>query len=242
MTKSHTPRCIFVRHGQTEWSKSGQFTSITDLSLTEFGVKQMRATGLNLIGSSKNLNNNFIEIENLKYIITSPRKRALQTRDLLLESISNDEKNSIIYDIDNDIREWDYGDYEGLKTDQIKELRKSRGLNSNDWEIWGNGCENGENYKQITERVDRVINKIRKIHKEALENDECCDIVVVAHGHILRCFAARWVGREINVNPQFVLDAGGVGVLSYQHRNIDEPAICLAGAFVVPAEEEGAGI
>lgn len=233
--KAPTPRVIFVRHGQTEWSKSGQYTSITDLELTDFGVKQMKNTGKHLIGTSPY---QLIKPDSLKHVFTSPRTRAKQTVQLLLGELDDFTKSQIPVEEVNDIREWEYGDYEGLLTKQIVELRESRGLGS-DWNIWRDGCEKGEDYTQVTERVDSVIQKIQSIHKKALDNNEACDIIVVGHGHILRCFAARWVGKEINVNPQFMLDAGGVGVLSYQHHNIEEPALFLAGAFVVPVEEQG---
>ncbi|KAI0462192.1 hypothetical protein LJB42_004280 [Komagataella kurtzmanii] len=236
MARTPAPRVIFVRHGQTEWSKSGQYTSHTDLPLTPFGVKQMDATGKSLVGNS---NTNLIQPRNLKLVITSPRKRAIQTKDLLLGALSPETKARIPHQIGEDIREWEYGDYEGLKTKEIYALRKSRGLDQDGhiWQIWPDGCENGETFEQVTERIDNLIKEIRKIHKKALDNNEHCDILVVAHGHILRCFAARWCGHPINENPQFVLDAGGVGVLSYQHHNVEEPALQLAGAFVVPVEE-----
>lgn len=235
--KAPTPRVIFVRHGQTEWSKSGQYTSVTDLELTPFGVKQMKNTGKALIGESPF---QIIKPKNIKMILTSPRKRAKQTVQLLLEGCHG---VTIPVEEENNIREWEYGDYEGLKTAEIIALRKKRGLEiSDDWNIWRDGCENGEDYTEVTKRVDLVIKRIREIQSKAIDNNETCDIMVVAHGHILRCFAARWVGREINCNPLFLLDAGGVGVLSYQHHCIDEPALALAGAFVVPVEEEGADL
>lgn len=238
--KTPCPRVIFVRHGQTEWSKSGQYTSVTDLSLTPFGVRQMKCTGKNLIGDKPS---QLIKPANVKNIITSPRTRAKQTVELLLESVPELDKKHIVVHEDNDIREWEYGDYEGLLTQQIIDLRQSRGLDKDSdhvWNIWQDGCENGEVHSQVSDRIDNLIAKIRGWHKTALENDEACDTIVVAHGHILRCFVARWVGRDINKNPDFLLDAGGVGVLSYAHHNINEPAIYLAGAFVVPMEEEDA--
>ncbi|VEU23805.1 DEKNAAC104992 [Brettanomyces naardenensis] len=240
MAKSRCPRLIFIRHGQTEWSKSGQYTSRTDLPLTEYGVRQMRATGRILIGYG---GNNLVKPAELKLVISSPRKRALETRDLLLESLPESQKMGIREEIDPDIREWEYGRYEGLTTEQIKADRKKKGYKDADnWTIWKCGCENGEDADQVTERVDRLIAKVRKLHKKAIDDDEYCDILVVGHGHILRCLAARWVGRRIDCNPQFMLDAGGVGVLSYQHHNIEEPAIYLTGAFLVPVEEEGHGL
>lgn len=225
------PRLIFVRHGQTEWSKSGQHTSITDLDLTDVGVAQMRATGQHLIGDSPL---SFLNVNNVKCVITSPRKRAKETAKYLFEGTNV----NVPVTEDDEIREWEYGDYEGLLTAQIVKLRKERGLDKErDWSIWEDGCENGEDYKQVTKRVDSVIAKIRDIHRQAFATKEPCDVVLVAHGHILRCLAARWVGKEINENPQFVLDAGSVGVLTYQHHNIDEPAISLGGAFRIPVDE-----
>lgn len=238
MAKSHTPRCILIRHGQTEWSKTGQYTSITDLSLTPYGVKQMKMTGSKLIGPT---NNKLINPNDVKLIITSPRKRAIETKDLLFESIKDSQ--NIPTKIDENIREWEYGDYEGLLTQQIIDLRASRGLpNAEKWNIWEYGCENGETADEVTIRVDKIISEIRAIHEKYLNNNENCDILVIAHGHILRCFAARWIDAPINKNPKFMLDAGGVCVLSYQHHNINEPALYLTGAFTAPVEEEGADI
>lgn len=233
-----TPRLIFVRHGQTEWSKSGQYTSITDLELTKFGVAQMRNTGKHLIGNTPF---QMIKPGNLKLIITSPRTRAKQTAGLLLEGLDAETKAQIPISEDNDLREWEYGDYEGLTTPQILELRKQRGLDQDGtrWTIFQKGCENGEDHLEVTARIDRLIARIRAVHAKAIEDGVACDVLIVAHGHILRCFAARWVGRPLNVNPDMVLDAGGVGVLSYQHCNIEEPAFYLSGAFTVPVEEEG---
>lgn len=240
MAKAPCPRVIFVRHGQTEWSKSGQYTSVTDLELTPFGVKQMANTGKLLIGNGPL---QFLKPADLKHIYVSPRTRAKQTVQLLLKEVPEDQKAHFIMKEENDIREWEYGDYEGLKGAQIIELRKKRGLADADkWNIWEYGCENGETWEQIHERVDKVIAEIREIHLDALKKEEACDILVVAHGHILRCFAARWVGRPVHCNPQFMLDAGGVGVLSYQHHNIEEPAVFLTGAFQVPTEELGADL
>lgn len=236
MTK-HTPRLIFVRHGQTVWSKSGQYTSVTDLDLTPFGVTQMRNTGKHLIGDTPF---QMIKPRNIKVMLTSPRLRATHTAELLLESVDEAQRLKIAVAIDGDLREWEYGDYEGLKTEEILQLRKLRGLDQHgeQWNIWKYGCENGENFEQVTARLDRLIGRIKEIHAKAIEDNEECDVVIVAHGHILRCFAARWVGRLIDVNPQLLLDAGGVGVLSYQHCNINEPAFYMSGAFVVPVEEE----
>ncbi|KAG7661447.1 uncharacterized protein J8A68_005025 [[Candida] subhashii] len=238
MTKVPTPRVIFVRHGQTEWSKSGQHTSVTDLELTPFGVQQMRNTGKSLIGT-KGLH--MIEPQNITHIFVSPRLRARHTVELLLDGVNETIKEKIPVVVTEDIREWEYGDYEGLKTHEIKELRQKRGLDQEtSWSIWRDGCENGEVHTDVKTRLDRFIEGIKTIHRDAIANNITSDIIVVAHGHILRCLVARWVERELDCNPMLMLDAGGVGVLSYQHHNCDEPAIYLAGAFTVPVEEEGA--
>lgn len=266
MTKAPTPRTIFIRHGQTEWSKSGQYTSITDLPLTDFGVGQMRRTGNALFSTG------FINPDHLNYIFTSPRKRAIQTLNLMLESLPEDIKKNIRIVVDNDLREWDYGDYEGLTSSQIKALRAKRGLEIADkWEIWKDGCENGEKSEQVGLRLSRVIARIQNVHRRYIRENKPCDVLVFAHGHTLRYFAGLWfkLGVEVPIdsnvpkyvksyeddtvepveiesyrylkeNPNFILDAGGVGVLSYAHHNCDEPALLLAGAFVVPPEEAGA--
>lgn len=124
-SKAPTPRVIFIRHGQTEWSKSGQYTSITDLPLTDFGVKQMRNTGKHLIGPSPF---QLIKPENLKNVFTSPRLRAKQTVELLLEGLNDMAKAKLLTTEEDNLREWEYGDYEGLLTSQIIELRNKRGL------------------------------------------------------------------------------------------------------------------
>lgn len=252
-----TARTIIIRHGQTEWSKSGQYTSFTDLSLTEFGVQQMKKTGIELFK-----NTNFLEADNLKYIITSPRKRALQTISYILECLTEEERSKIRVVIDEDLREWEYGDYEGLLTSEIIELRKSRGLDKEKpWLIWRDGCENGESSKAVGIRLSRCIKRIQNLQKDSLLRKEANDILVFAHGHTLRYFAGLWFGlgvdipsedvtpyeksfnedsidvvepetlQYLNQNPNFLLEAGGVGVLSYAHGNINEPALSLSGIY-----------
>jgi len=89
------------------------------------------------------------------------------------------------------------------------------------------------------ERCDRLITEIReKWHKPAFRGEGKEDVLVVAHGHLLKAFAMRWIGRGLGEGVQLVLEAGGVGTLSYEHRNIEEPAILLGGAFVVGDEKE----
>lgn len=116
------------------------------------------------------------------------------------------------------VREWDYGDYEGLTSQQIRTQRAERG--EGPWDIWRDGCPGGESPQQITERLDGVIRDLRErfhvkaIGKPRAEGEEgASDVLIVAHGHILRAFAARWVGKNIAENPSLILEAGGVGTL-----------------------------
>lgn len=228
------PRLIFVRHGETEWSKSGQHTSVTDLPLTENGVKRVRATGRALVGDNRLVNPAYVE-----HIFVSPRSRAQQTLKLFFED-SPGVLDKIPTTITSDIREWDYGKYEGKKSADIRADRTKRGIDKNghSWNIWSDGCEEGEQPQEVEKRVDHLISEVRKIHKKALDSKQKhCDVMVFAHGHILRVLALRWVNGDITTNPALILEAGGVGVLSYEHDNIEEPAIYLGGAFFVPDED-----
>ncbi|KAF2798934.1 phosphoglycerate mutase-like protein [Melanomma pulvis-pyrius CBS 109.77] len=149
------------------------------------------------------------------------------------------------------ISEWDYGSYEGLTSSQIRVSRAQRGLSA-DWDIWRDGCEGGESPEDVAARLDELIAEIReKWHKgrfgkgsgwkgkgEDGKGGEPNDVLIVAHGHVLRSFAARWIGKRLEENPSLILEAGGVGTLSYEHHSIDEPAILLGGAFVVEVEEK----
>ncbi|KAK9473134.1 histidine phosphatase superfamily [Dipodascopsis tothii] len=230
-----TPKCFIARHGETEWSKSGQHTSRTDLPLTAHGEKCVKHTGLALVGLDR-----LINPESLLHVFVSPRARAQHTVRLLLGENFDSVADRLT--TDERVREWEYGDYEGLLTKDIRALRKSHGLiETSDgevgraWEIWKDGCENGESPEEIVERMDSVIADIQEMQRKAMvETPDRTDVLVVAHGHILRSFATRWVKRTLLENPRFVLDAGGVGVLSYEHNSIDEPAIVLGGSFTVP--------
>ncbi|KAI5307206.1 hypothetical protein KEM56_002939 [Ascosphaera pollenicola] len=238
------PRCFVVRHGETEWSLNGKHTSTTDLTLTENGKKRIRATGKALVGEDR-----LIVPRKLAHIYVSPRTRAQQTLSLLqlgstdrlpldgnLHAREQFHTNAEI-EITDAIREWDYGDYEGLTSSQIRELRQEQGLDPK-WNIWRHGCPGGESPESVVKRLDALIETIRdKYHKsdpgKSISDVKHADILIVAHGHILRAFALRWIGKPLT-HGAFILEAGGVGTLSYEHNDIDEPAILLGGSFVVP--------
>ncbi|KAI1378910.1 phosphoglycerate mutase-like protein [Hypoxylon crocopeplum] len=242
-----TPRVFLVRHGETEWSLSGKHTGLTDIPLTANGEKRVKATGRALVGDDR-----LVVPRKLAHIYVSPRKRAQRTFELLNLGIADPlpwkvhgEKLpevgplcSARVEITEDIREWDYGDYEGITSPEIREIRAKQGL-AERWDIWRDGCVGGESPDDVTRRVDHLIKEIReKWHAPVIGKPKSPDlppgdVLVVAHGHILRAFAMRWAGKTLQDGPAFLLEAGGVGTLSYEHHNIDEPAILLGGAFVV---------
>ncbi|KAJ4386165.1 Sedoheptulose 1,7-bisphosphatase [Gnomoniopsis smithogilvyi] len=249
------PRVFIVRHGETEWSLTGQHTGLTDIPLTKAGEKRVIATGRALVG-----NDRLVVPKRLTHIFVSPRKRAQRTFELLNLGFKDlpwkahgsaeaagapSEVCNARVEIMDDIREWDYGDYEGITSAEIRKLRKEQGL-SEQWDIWRDGCPGGESPDEVTERLDRLITEIRSKYQEPHmtttgPSPPTCgtgDVMVVGHGHILRAFAMRWVGKSLQEGPTFLMEAGGVGTLSYEHKSIHEPAILLGGAFVVENPEE----
>ncbi|KAJ5731555.1 uncharacterized protein N7483_006063 [Penicillium malachiteum] len=236
------PRCFIVRHGETEWSLNGRHTGTTDLPLTANGEKRIKATGKALVG-----NDRLIVPKNLVHVYVSPRHRAQRTLELLeigcrerlpWNAARNAEDHEPIrtearVEVTDAIREWDYGDYEGLTSKQIRKMRAEKGERV--WNIWEDGCPGGESPEDVMKRLDALILDIReKYQRQCFENPDCPkgDVLVVAHGHILRAFAMRWIGKPLT-ETSFILEAGSVGTLSYEHHNIDEPAIILGGQFVV---------
>ncbi|KAI1813155.1 phosphoglycerate mutase family protein [Poronia punctata] len=243
-----TPRVFLVRHGETEWSLNGRHTGLTDIPLTANGEKRIKATGRALVG-----NDRLIVPKQLSHIYVSPRKRAQRTFELLNLDIKDPlpwkqhgEKPTekpvcdgctARVEVTENIREWDYGDYEGITSPEIRDIREKQGLNR-DWDIWRDGCEGGESPEDVTKRVDALIEEIQtKYHSPVIGKPKGTpphgDVLIVAHGHILRAFAMRWVRKALPDGPTFLLEAGGVGTLSYEHHNIDEPAILLGGAFII---------
>lgn len=250
------PRVFIIRHGETEWSLNGRHTGTTELPLTSNGESRIRATGKALVGDDR-----LIVPGNLAHIYVSPRHRAQRTLELLdlgcrerypwkaenEEQTDQEVRTQAPIQITESIREWDYGEYEGLTSKRVREVRKEQGL-SEDWDIWRDGCPGGESPEDVTKRLDALIADLReKYHRgrfgkgagwRGSDGTGANDVLIVAHGHILRAFAARWVGKELRDNPSLILEAGGVGTLSYEHHNIDEPAILLGGAFVVDVVEK----
>lgn len=183
-----------IRHGETEWSLSGQHTGVTDIPLTENGralAKRLRPA---------------LASHAFSLVMVSPLKRALET--CALAGLADDAV------IEADLMEWDYGDYEGLTSAQIHNDNPG-------WVVFRDGCPNGETPAAVGSRVDRIISRAR---------DQEGDVVVFAHGHVLRTLAARWIGLPPQEGMRFLLDTGTVCVLGFYRgfgavRTWNAPAI-----------------
>jgi probable phosphoglycerate mutase len=175
-------RVVVVRHGETDWSASGRHTGRTDLPLNEEGRRRARA----LAGE---LNSDAFEL-----VLCSPMRRARETCEL-----AGFASMAVICE---DLREWDYGDYEGLTTPEIRTERP-------DWNLWRDGCPGGERPEQVGVRADRVLERARAARG---------DVIAFAHGHILRVLTARWIELEPAAGARFALGAGAVGVLAHERE------------------------
>ena len=174
---------VLVRHGQTEWSANGRHTSYTDLDLTEVGVEQARAVGKRLGGRT------------FATVISSPRKRALRTAELAGLTVT---------EITEDLAEWNYGEYEGITTAEIRESRPG-------WSLWTDGCPGGESPEQAGARIDRVLAHARTLLQAG-------DVALVGHGHCLRVCGARWVGLPPKDGALLKLDTATLSTLSHEHQ------------------------
>lgn len=213
-----TPRLIIIRHGETEWSKKGFYTSTTDLPLIPEGAHTVSNDGRIGVGEGR-----LVDPRYVRRVFVSPRRRAQETMDLFL----HDKKWDIPaarFTVDDRCREWDYGEYEGLTTAQINHLRQEKGIQV-PFKISRDGCMGGESPEEITERLDSLIEDIRECHAEAMRTeDPCNDVLVFAHGHSLRMLVLRWLRIPLSSYIPMLMPAGGLGVLSYEHNNLDEPA------------------
>lgn len=220
------PRVIYIRHGETEWSKQGFYTGTTDLPLTRAGAERVAMDGRAAVGDD-----NLIQPHRVRHVYVSPRLRARQTKDLFLAEKAWQIPHSRDT-VDERVREWDYGEYEGLTTKQINSFRDSQGKSS-PFSIVVDGCPGGESPEDIEARLDDIIREIKETHRGILQSDENDgDILIFAHGHILRMFVHRWMGIPLKQYMPLILPAGGVGILSYAHRNINEPAIVLGSSYM----------
>jgi broad specificity phosphatase PhoE len=173
---------VLVRHGQTEWSLDGRHTGTTDIPLTGAGRVEAEAAGRRLEGRSFAL------------VLSSPLARAVET--CRLAGLGD------AVETRDDLREWDYGDYEGLTSVEIQESRP-------DWHLFRDGCPNGESARQVGERVDRVIAEAREVEG---------DVALFGHGQCLRVLAARWLGLTPEDGGKLALSTATIGALGYEHE------------------------
>jgi len=203
------PRLFVIRHGETEWSQNGRHTGRTDIPLTEHGVDLIRRRAPDIVGPGK-----LIDPDRIGFAFVSPRQRAHKTFHLLFENLEKPPP----HEITEDVREWDYGDFEGLKAAEI--LEKQPG-----WSIWTDGCPNGESAEEMTIRVDKVIEKVRNIHRAYCDGDGKRDVMIIAHGHFSRVLLARWTEFPLLLGNHFNVEPAGIALLSYNHHTLEEPAL-----------------
>ena len=184
------PIVYLARHGETAWSLSGQHTGLTDLPLTERGEQNARrlAERLKEISFAK--------------VFSSPLQRARRTCEL---AGFGDRA-----EIDRDLLEWNYGEYEGRRTADIHKERP-------DWQLFRDGCPGGESPQEVGARADRVIKRMRAIQGNAL---------IFSSGHLLRVLTARWLGLEPADGKYFLLSTASLSALGYEH-NLSQPVIQL---------------
>jgi probable phosphoglycerate mutase len=168
-----------LRHAETEWSKSGQHTGRTDIPLTDEGRTVARALRERVAGHT------------FAAVFSSPLARARETAELAGLQVTG---------LRDELMEWDYGDYEGLTTPEIRASRP-------DWYLWRDGARGGESPDDVAARCDRIIAEVQAIDG---------DVALVAHGHILRALAARWVQQPVAFGGRLHLDTGSISVLGFE--------------------------
>ncbi len=184
---------LLLRHGETEWSASGRHTGRTDIPLTAHGEAQAKLLRPRVAGRDIGL------------VLSSPLQRARRTAELA--GLTNIE-------IDPDLMEWDYGGYEGLTSAQIRESHAG-------WILWregvitGDAHHPGESVEQVGLRADRVI---ARALIGLTDSDLDGDVALVAHGHVLRVLAARWLGLAPDAGALLALDTASFSVLGFEHE------------------------
>jgi broad specificity phosphatase PhoE len=184
------PLVYLARHGETAWTITGQHTGLTDLPLTERGEANARRLGVRLAGIP------------FDKVFTSPLKRARRTCELA--------GFAQVAELDQDLVEWNYGSYEGRLTTDILRERP-------DWELFRDGCPGGESPRQVAERADRVVNRVRRVAGQVL---------LFSSGHFLRVLATRWIGVAPINGQGLMLSTASLSALSYEN-SLSRPAIAM---------------
>jgi broad specificity phosphatase PhoE len=175
------PWVLLVRHGETTWSRNGQHTGRTDIPLTEAGRREAERLPAAIAGFDFAL------------VLVSPLRRARETARIMGLGDAR---------VCDDLAEWDYGDYEGRTTAEIRGERPR-------WSLWTDGCPGGEDAAAVGARADRVLLEVGAASG---------DVALVAHGHLLRVLTARWLRRPPGEGRLYRLDAAAVSHLGYEHE------------------------
>ncbi len=185
----------FIRHGETTWARTHQHTGRTDIPLTAHGEEEARQLGKRLSGTR------------FAHVFSSPSRRALRTCALVALGRSAE--------VEPDLAEWNYGDYEGRCTADIRKVRP-------DWNVFRDGCPGGETPGQASDRADRLIVNLRKLDGM---------VALFSHGQFGCVLAARWIGLPVMEGPHFVLGTASLSVLGYDPDHPTVPIISLWNAF-----------
>jgi probable phosphoglycerate mutase len=197
---SELPRLFLARHGDTAWTDSRQRTGRTDIPLNAVGEDRARQFGLRLKRYS------------FASVFTSPLQRASRTCELA--------GFGAVATVDPDLVEWDYGQYEGLVLGEIHRKRPT-------WELFRDGCPEGESPEDVAARADRIIARVMGI---------AGDVLAFSSGHIIRMIAARWLGLAPMAGRFFYCRPASVGVLAFEHKSRDEPIISVWNQVAHPRE------
>jgi broad specificity phosphatase PhoE len=185
------PIIYLARHGETAWSLSGQHTGLTDLPLTARGERNASRLRQRLAGLT------------FAKVFTSPLQRARRTCELT--------GFGPVAEIDSDLLEWNYGEYEGRRTSEIRAERPN-------WQLFRDGCPGGESPQQVAARADRAVCRLRAVQG---------DVLLFSSGHFLRVLAVRWIGLELTANARlFMLSTASLSALGYED-SLERPVIRL---------------
>src|SRR5260370_6361720 len=190
MNPTVLPAVYLARHGETAWSLTGQHTGLTDLPLTERAKRNARRLCERLAGLA------------FAKVLTSALQRAVRTWERAGFGAAAE--------VDRDLVEWNYGKYEGLRTTEIHAKRP-------DWQLFRDGCPDGELPDQVGVRADRVVSCVRAIKG---------DVLIFSSGHFLRVLASRWLGLEPAAGRFFILNTASVSVVGYEN-SLSQPVIRL---------------
>ena len=180
--RGHSPELVLVRHGETEWTLSGQHSGRSDVPLTEAGRREVGSVAPRLAGRS------------FARVLSSSLSRAWDTAALAGFADRAERRD--------DLMEWDYGDYDGVTTADIRKERPG-------WTVWADGVPNGESVHDVGRRADAVIAELR---------DAGGDVLLFSHGHFLRVLAARWVGLSPADGRRLALGPGSISVLGWERE------------------------